>query len=431
MAKEAGFEIRKSKIDGYKFLSTIIKAGFSDEKLSLNDLSISLALDYGIQVSKQGIDYRLNAFTCKFFKAVLEKIISEVIGNKYRLNAPFQALKIKDSTCFQLPEQWANEYPGSGGSSSKAAIRIQFEYDLLSGKITDLTIHPFNNPDIKNAEATVDNLNEKELIIRDLAYWSSPMSQLVNNKKCFFIAKVSPSTNVYLKEDKGARLDFEALFSKMIKNKIDYIDKPGAITEDGSEFRLVVQRVPSKVYQERLKKAKKLASKKGKAISKEKKRRMWFNIFITNIESKQYQWQDILNIYKIRWQIELIFKTWKSFSDLAKIKSCKVERFKCLLYAKLIKVTLQCKLILYIFTSYLVDLKQAMSYIKLSKLLSPIIKDVWSYCNSNKETLTKYLEKVFNIAYSKCKFEKRKNKLSSFEIIQIITDKMRLNHAKY
>ena len=62
------------------------------------------------------------------------------------------------------------DYPGSGGSGSKASVRIQFEYDLLGGKINDLSLNAFNDQDASDAIATVDLLQAGDLIIRDLAY---------------------------------------------------------------------------------------------------------------------------------------------------------------------------------------------------------------------------------------------------------------------
>lgn len=64
----------------------------------------------------------------------------------------------------------AEYYPGSGGSGSKANVRIQFEYDLLSGQVVDLSLHAFNDQDATNSTMTLDVTSEGDLIIRDLAY---------------------------------------------------------------------------------------------------------------------------------------------------------------------------------------------------------------------------------------------------------------------
>ena len=77
----------------------------------------------------------------------------------------------KDSTCFQIDESLAEYYPGSGGSGSDASVRIQFEYDILSGKINDLSLNSFNDQDAKDSVATIELTEHGDLIIRDLPRW--------------------------------------------------------------------------------------------------------------------------------------------------------------------------------------------------------------------------------------------------------------------
>ncbi len=79
-------------------------------------------------------------------------------------------LKIKDSTCFQLPENMAEKYAGSGGSESGASIRIQFEYDFKTGAISDLSLHAFNDQDLNDAVRTMSSVQPNELVLRDLGY---------------------------------------------------------------------------------------------------------------------------------------------------------------------------------------------------------------------------------------------------------------------
>ncbi|WP_241736698.1 transposase, partial [Anoxybacillus flavithermus] len=43
-------------------------------------------------------------------------------------------------------------------------------------------------------------------------------------------------------------------------------------------------------------------------------------------------------LYSLRWQIELLFKAWKSVFDLEKVKKMKKERFECHVYGTLIAI---------------------------------------------------------------------------------------------
>ena len=48
---------------------------------------------------------------------------------------------------FQLPDSFATDYQGSGGSSNTAGVKIQLEYDLLSGQFLNVQLGPGKNND--------------------------------------------------------------------------------------------------------------------------------------------------------------------------------------------------------------------------------------------------------------------------------------------
>ena len=54
----------------------------------------------------------------------------------------FNRIRILDATMFQLPDTFATDYQGSGGSSNTAGVKIQLEYDLLSGQFLNVQLGP-------------------------------------------------------------------------------------------------------------------------------------------------------------------------------------------------------------------------------------------------------------------------------------------------
>ena len=59
-------------------------------------------------------------------------------------------------------------------------------------------------------------------------------------------------------------------------------------------------------------------------------------MFITNVSAEILPAQSIRKTYYLRWQVELVFKTWKSFFRINLVKKVKKERLECQLLARLL-----------------------------------------------------------------------------------------------
>lgn len=86
----------------------------------------------------------------------------------------FQRVRVLDVIIFQVPKYLASTYPGSGGCTQTASIKIQLEYDLHSGQFLNLQIGAVQ---VKNNDKTfgtecLDTLRSGDLRIRDLSYFS-------------------------------------------------------------------------------------------------------------------------------------------------------------------------------------------------------------------------------------------------------------------
>jgi len=98
------------------------------------------------------------------------------------------------------------------------------------------------------------------------------------------------------------------------------------------------------------------AKKEGRKLREKTLRFMDYNLFITNVPAEVWNAGVIGTIYRIRWQIELMFKCWKSKIAIHYLKGINPERIRCLIYAKLILILFVnqvYKLAEYIGTSFL------------------------------------------------------------------------------
>ena len=344
LARNKKFVQRDSKLNGTTFLSLIIFNSNSLHDESLNDLTIALHKNHGVDISKQGLDDRFNAKAVQFLTAALENLLRQQLAEKisFRNCIEFKRILIKDSVCFQIDESLAKHYPGSGGSGSKANIRIQFEYDLLDGKIIDLSLNAFNDQDAKNSVLTLDVVNDGDLIVRDLAYMHLESLQGIVKRIGHFLCRLNTQAKVYQEQDgEMVALDFSGIVKAMRQHNIRQIEETVFIGKDQElRVRLFIYLLPEAVYNERMRKANLSAKNKGRQLSKEYKARAGLNLFITSAPEELISIETAWQIYTLRWQVELTFKVWKSLCKIDKVKKVKKDRLECYIWSKLLLIVL-------------------------------------------------------------------------------------------
>lgn len=325
--------------------------GVSSGKIkSLSQISIEAQSEHNISVTKQGIDKKFNDRTLSFLKVLIEKKLSTELDQQIEAGwlKSINRVRIKDGSRFDLPDNYKEHLPGSGGSASEAGACIQFEFDLKSGHILDLSLTASNKPDIKSVGEDVDTLEKGDLVIRDLGYYS--LSSLVNieSKGAFYISRLNTQTVVYeTKDGKDQELDFKMLYSEMEKNKMSRISKDVLIgRKEKLPVRLIVELMPEAVYEKRVRKMRRNHQKKGYRTSKKHLFMSRFNLFITKLPPEILPDEVVSILYRIRWQIELIFKVWKSVIGIHYTGKMKYERWLCLLHFKLLLMVVNWNIIM-------------------------------------------------------------------------------------
>ena len=322
----------------------------SGKSKSLNQLAIEAQSKHDIGVTKQGIDKKFNDHALIFLKRLLEKQLSVELNQQIesRLLSFFNRVIIKDGTRFDLPAEYKEHLRGSGGSASEAGACLQFEFDLKNGHIIALNLTSANRPDVKDAIEVMDSIEKGDLIIRDLGYYAFQSFLNIVDKGAFFLSRLRPKANVFeMKSGKLQILDFKSVYNGMKRHNQSCIYKDVFIgTTIKLPVRLVIELLPDDVYQERMRKIQKLHKKKGRHTSEKYKFLSRFNIFITNVPIESLPDEVISSLYRIRWQVELVFKIWKSVIGIHHTSKMKYKRWLCLLHFKLLIMVINWNIIM-------------------------------------------------------------------------------------
>jgi hypothetical protein len=386
-------------------------------------MAVEVKSNYGVDISGQGIDQRYNKGALKYILELVSGQLASQISQSIDAgwSKHFKRATILDGTKFDLPENLKDVFPGFGGSASKACLCIQYEMDIKSGEVIDLSLHSAKISDTKYAMQMVESVQEGDLTIRDLGYFVLDYFKVIQKKRAFFLSRLNNKVKVFEKKDhKLQKLDFTKLYQEMTSSKTQRQDMTVYIgEEDKVPVRLVIELMPDEVLAKRLRKVNKENKKKGCHTSEEYKNRARFNLFITNIKEEMLDGESIAKIYRIRWQVELIFKVWKSVFGVDRIRKMKYDRLMCLLGTRLLLILITWEMFM---------IQRAYQYKQTGKLLSihkcmQTLKEnstrLRSIITSDCKNLRKWLKWVEEILGTKHWLEKKKNKLGFEEIMHL------------
>ena len=118
------------------------------------------------------------------------------------------------------------------------------------------------------------------------------------------------------KQSQYIQVDLEHIMNNL-KPGQTYEIKEAYIGKNQKLFtRVIIYRLTDKQIQERRKKQSYTESKKGITFSEKSKRLTGINIYVSNTPEGVVPMEQIHDFYSLRWQIEIIFKTWKSLFQI-------------------------------------------------------------------------------------------------------------------
>jgi hypothetical protein len=296
------------------------------------------------QITPQGLCERINSDgAVKFLEAGLARTLKETTRQQTATMEtawlePFSRVLLQDRTQMQIHEKLAGAFKGSGGNASAACVKVDYSYVVKNEKAEHIAIRQGADSDQGFAEDLAARVQQGDLVIRDLGYFCLNFFAYLASAGAYFLSRLSFNVNVYLTIDADEPV-------KLIQH-INRFGNSGKTMEFNMflgqkqciPIRLMVYRLPPDVYRKRQKAAIKAAKRKGRGISLSYLKFLKYTFFITNVPVTRWPKEAVGTIYRLRWQVELTFKHWKSLFQINVLKGTRPERMLCLIYGRLIVI---------------------------------------------------------------------------------------------
>ena len=342
-AVHSGLVKRKRKLTGSALTQILVFGWLENPEASYQQLT-ETATTLGLQVSRQALEQRLTLETTEMLKTTLDIAIIEMLEVAGRREAlpllqQFTGVYVQDSTWLSLPDELHEIWRGQPKKDhpNKAGVKLHLRFDVLTGGFQDFQLTDGMTADLTAAKAA-DPLPEGSLQLADLAYFSLDEFEKLTENNVYWISRLK--ANFYLAEETGERIDLGKTLKSEAENT--YIRKAIRIGKRKQlQVYLIAERLSEAETNKRRRYIRQRAKRKAQTPSKALLRLAGYNLYITNIEAHQLTPKQICVIVGIRWQIELMFKSFKSISKLQGSRSQKPYRMLSEIYAKLIALLIQ------------------------------------------------------------------------------------------
>ena len=230
-------------------------------------------------------------------------------------------------------------FPGSG---TAAGVKVFYSFELLSGRCTGIEWTSGKRNDTSHLGSIEKNIEPKSLYIKDLGFWNTKHFGRIHQAEAYFITRYKVPNRIYCKvEGILTPLDLQVSLEDVENAKVI---EDLFLGDDHIPVRLHVEKVSDDVAQKRKTKILQKAASNKVNSSDLSLFLCQYTIFITNAPAKVLPIEHIRVFYMLRWQIELIFKAWKSVFEIERVQRMNSHRFECYLMGKLMAVLMSSNL---------------------------------------------------------------------------------------
>jgi hypothetical protein len=344
-AEASGFVRRRSKLSGALFVQTVVYGWLATPLAGVQELS-RMAGALGVPISSQGLDQRFSMAAATCLQQVLAVAVQQLVAAEpvaVPLLHRFSGVYVQDSTSIALPAELAADWPGCGNASTpataSASLKLQVRLELTRGELAGPVPHPGRVHD-RAAPPVGTALPPGALFLADLGYFSLAHLRALAAEGVYWLTRLQVQTAVFDAADQ--RLDLLGWLRHHAPHPSMPVDVPVTLgAHDRLPARLLALRVPSEVAEARRRKLHAEARRRGQTVSHDRLARADWTILVTNVPPPLLTVPEALVVARARWQIELLFKLWKSHGHLTSSRSRKTARLLCEVFAKLLALLAQ------------------------------------------------------------------------------------------
>lgn len=342
LADQTGWRKRSSKIDPFEFITSLTFGQLSASRQTLSSQAQTLAQP----VTRQALDQRFNPRTVEYLKASFAHVMAQTLDwsaihpQAEGLRANFSALYLLDSSGFDCPDTLKDIFPSCGGAGSAANVKVLLRYELIAGRLEPLQVLEGKRSDQGQALKAVELLQAGELQLQDKGFFDSKAWNAVQQRGAYLLMPLPHSVTLWFSPAPGQPeqlLDLASALEASLQNRVEWSGLHlGTKGHRAGPMRLVAFRLSPESAGRQRQGLRESMRTKGRTPSAKALQLAGWLLLLTNAPAEKLPSAMMSYVYRLRWQVELIFRQAKSVLRLDKTESENPHRVQSEIWARLI-----------------------------------------------------------------------------------------------
>lgn len=323
IARDTGAVQRRRKVDPVALFWTLV-LGFDDgDCRSIAGLRRTYAETTGKDLAPSSFYKRFTPALVAMLRFAVDHALQLGLEVGEALKGPmasFRGLILLDSTVLRLHDLLTPQYPGCRTTTAPAAAKIHLAYCVRGAGRTSIRLTPERTPDLRRV--VIGPWARGQLFLFDLGYFSYELFASIQRRGGFFVTRLKRHVNLEIVSvQRGDRRHVRGTpFRRWLeRSHAPWIDVTVAMP---------TRRCPSGRWSAHEHQPMRIVGRRQGDGG--------YELYLTNVSGEQLFAEDVPAVYAARWEVELVFKEWKSHYRLDDLPSRKPQVVEALLHASML-----------------------------------------------------------------------------------------------
>ena len=300
LGRRVGFCHRERLITPYRLVLGLLAGHATGTVETLADMQRQFNALFGTTVAYKPFHNQLAKRSFKdFMRAVLDVVLQQWVVSVLQPTArgplgEFGRIVIQDGCSFAVKDALREHYPGRFKKQNPAAVELHVTMSVLNESVEQVTLTADTAPERPHLPSPEALRND--LLLADRGYFDREYLGAVDRAGGYFVMRASASVNP--KVQGAYTWEGEALgewSGQLLKQGI--LSKGETVDLD------VVWGEGEKALELRL-------------LARWNRDEGCHTLLVTNLARSRFSAEQVGQLYRLRWQVELLFKEWKSYANL-------------------------------------------------------------------------------------------------------------------